>query len=358
MRIEDYNCKHYIDCDQCNFREKGCLILSNQVLRSEKEWIKSVVNTKELKADKSFILKQMLLFILAFAKRKNKCSNIHKKDIETYCLAGEDTYLIDCLWLCIQYGEIDPARILSNYIYEKYGHYIYRITSSLSNHIYCSSDEILQRVYLSCTAKQYKTLTGFKGENSSFKTYLTIITKYKISECLRNVGATPLNDRIDTTSDTFQTDDFEISPDQKLFQKEFIQFLESILIDAIDLILNKKILDVHILFWRMKGKSFQFIAKKLGIEKSNTVSHRYHRAKERIINFVKQQLRIKYQASLNDLDPDDIYVSIKKILQKKLIKIEKLEKTKKIIFRKKLSEKTFSSSNIDINIKIMESEDI
>jgi len=354
MKTNEYYCKQQIDCSKCFFYDKGCQILNNQLSQSEKKWIESVVNTKELKAEKSFIINQMILFILAFAKRKKTLANIHSKDIENYCLAGEDNYLIDCLWLCIQYGEITPARILSNYIYTKYGQYIYKISNSLSDHNNCPPDEILQRVYLAFTDKQYKSLTNFKGENVQFKTYLTKITKYKISECIKKFKTD------DIPSDTLQNEEIEISPDQILFQKELIQFLETILIEAIDSIPLKRIMDVHIMLLRMKGKSFQFIANKLGIEKSNTVSRRYGRSKEKLINYVKQQLRYKYQTEIYDFDPEDIYLSIKQILEKKLVKINQVDKKTNchINVRKKPVESSPEKFKIDTLIQEMKSKEI
>jgi len=316
--IQNNYCKQHIDCQNCLFHKKGCNILNSQLQSSERIWISKVASTHKLNIDQAFILNQMLLYILTFAGRKKTIQSIQAGDIENFCLAGEDNYLIDCLWLCIQYGEIEPARILSNYLYEKYGPYIIKIARSLNDHRYCSPDEILQRVYLSFTKKAYQSLTSFKGENSGFKTYLTTITKNQISECLRKRQPACLSECPENTSDQLQKEQLAPPPDHLLIHQELIHFLGEILENIIHQIPAKKMIDIKIMQWRLQGQSFQAIANRLGEKKANTISHRFQRAKQLLINAIKQQLKTKYQTELNDLDPDDIYLSINTILQKKI----------------------------------------
>ncbi|MBF0452209.1 MAG: sigma-70 family RNA polymerase sigma factor [Candidatus Magnetomorum sp.] len=317
-KIQNDYCKQQVNCTGCLFHEKGCQILNHQLQSSERTWLSRVATTHKLHMDQSFILNQMLLYILAFAERKKTIQSIQANDIENFCLAGEDTYLIDCLWLCIQYGEIAPARILSNYLYEKYGPYIIKISRSLNDHIYCSPDEILQRVYLAFTKKEYNALTRFKGENSGFKTYLTIITKKQISECLRKRQPECLSECPENTVDQLEKEQLDHPPDHLLIHQEFIRFLSDVIVNTINQMPPKKMIDIKIMQWRMQGQSFQSIASRLGEKKTNTISHRYQRIKQRLINSIQQQLKTKYQTDFNDLDPDDIYLSINNILKKRI----------------------------------------
>ena len=355
--MNDLYCKKQVNCENCIFRKKGCQILNDQLFQSDKNWLYSISNANQLNADKSFILNQMLFYILSFAKRKKSIETLCSQDIKNYCLAGEDTYLIDCLWLCIYYGQITPARILSNYIFKKYGNYIQKIAYALNDHIHCSPDEIIQRVYIAFTNKQYKALTDFKGVNMQFKTYLTTITKRKISECLRNVHSIHTTDQIEEVSDTSQENQ-TISPDQAFIQKEFTQLLENILLNGINRISSSKIMDVHIMLWRIQGLSFQSIAKKLGINKSNTVSHRYHRAKEKLINYVRQELRQQYHKDLSDFDPDDIYISIKNMLQNKINNQKQTDSIKKVNHKSQMMEMVSTDSTLENLLKELETEQI
>ena len=352
IKLNDFFCKRYVNCENCLFQQKGCYILNNQLIKSKKEWLNKI-NVQKIKADKEFILNQIILYIFTMAKKKKTRANIIKDKIEKLCFAGEDTYIIDCLWLSIQYGEIHITRTLSNYIYEKYGNYIKFFTKSLYDHRNCPPDEILQRVLLSLTEKQYKSLIAFEGKNTSqFRTYLTKIIWRKKSDCLKKFDSTVLIEDIENQP---ESDEIQNSPDNTFVNQEVITILGDIVTRAIEKIPSKKIIDIKIILWRTQGLSHKAIANKLGIDKENTVSRRYNRAKDRLITYIKQELRTVYQTNLNDIDPDEIYLSIEHILQNKIKQELKNQCTN---IQKRNKQKVPDKFQIESLLKQMESESL